>query len=266
MCEITSGSRAGSVSAVLLRGHLQCSAGHGPLTNYGSPWAGGRMRLWTDNGRIICSSVITAHASKLMTSLYIKRGKVSVTYVRNVGRGQLSSEWRHNENDVIMRTRAASAVGARRHNENDVTMTVGGLWRCGDWRHVATGCTALVFTKMQTTKILIGRIMKTVTHTTKDLSLSLSLSLCVCVCVHENCRTKWSYLSQFHTLRSYCVGVQGHMRSVTFRMKVKEWICITRCRMVYEKQIWIANCKFGFPLTKNSDRHELHEVKVLSCF
>jgi len=44
-------------------------------------------------------------------------------------------------NDVIMRTGATSA---RHHNENDVTMTIAGLWRYGDWRHVATGCTALV--------------------------------------------------------------------------------------------------------------------------
>ena len=48
-------------------------------------------------------------------------------------------------NDVIMRTRAASAVGARRHNDNDVIMITAGLWRYGDWRHVATGCNALVF-------------------------------------------------------------------------------------------------------------------------
>ena len=47
-----------------------------------------------------------------------KRSKVSVTYVRNDGRGQLSSEWRHNDNSW--------------------------LWIYGDWRHVATGCTALV--------------------------------------------------------------------------------------------------------------------------
>jgi len=39
---------------------------------------------------------------------------------------------------------AASAVAARRHNENDVTMTIAGLWRHGDWQHVAMGCTALV--------------------------------------------------------------------------------------------------------------------------
>jgi len=82
------------------------------------------------------------------SSLYIKCSKVSVrTYVRNGGRGQLSSEWRHNENDVITRTgaaSAASAVGMRRHNENDVTMTIAGLWRYGDWRHVATGCNCLV--------------------------------------------------------------------------------------------------------------------------
>jgi len=46
-----------------------------------------------------------------------------------------------------MRTGAASAASAvrmRRHNENDVTMTIVGLWIYGDWRHVATGCTALV--------------------------------------------------------------------------------------------------------------------------
>jgi len=47
-------------------------------------------------------------------------------------------------NDVIMRTGAASAVGARRRTENDVIMTTAGLWRYGDWRHVATGCTAVV--------------------------------------------------------------------------------------------------------------------------
>ena len=47
-------------------------------------------------------------------------------------------------NDVIMRTGAASAVGARHHNENDVIMTIAGLWRYGGWRHVATGCNALV--------------------------------------------------------------------------------------------------------------------------
>jgi len=71
-------------------------------------------------------------------------------YVRNGGRGQPCSEWRHNDNDVIMRTGAASAaspVGARRHNDNDDTMTIAGLWTYGDWRHVATGCTALVHTK-----------------------------------------------------------------------------------------------------------------------
>jgi len=50
-------------------------------------------------------------------------------------------------NDVTMRmgaASAASAVGPRRHNENDVTMTIAGLWRYGDWRHVATGCTTLL--------------------------------------------------------------------------------------------------------------------------
>jgi len=67
------------------------------------------------------------------------------SYVRNSGRSQLSSESRHNESNVTMRTGAASAVGARRHNENDVAMTIAGLWRYGDWRHVATGGIALVY-------------------------------------------------------------------------------------------------------------------------
>jgi len=53
------------------------------------------------------------------------------SYVRNAGRGQLSSEWRH--------------------NENDVTVTTAGLL-CGDSRYVATGCIALVFTEKQANK------------------------------------------------------------------------------------------------------------------
>jgi len=83
------------------------------------------------------------HAIHSRPYLYIKRGKVSVTYVCNGGCGQLSSEWRHNDNDVIMRTGAAQAIGARRHNENDITITIAGLWRYGDWWHMTTGCTAL---------------------------------------------------------------------------------------------------------------------------
>ena len=45
------------------------------------------------------------------------------------------------EADVIMRTGTASAVGARL--ANGVIMIIAGLWRYGDWRHVATGCKAL---------------------------------------------------------------------------------------------------------------------------
>ena len=66
----------------------------------------------------------------------------------------------HNENDVILRTETASAVGARRLNENDVTMIIAGLWRYGDWRHVATGCTALrrapTYIQMQQLLALLG--------------------------------------------------------------------------------------------------------------
>jgi len=42
-------------------------------------------------------------------------------------------------NNVIMRTEAASAVGARRRNDNDVIMIIAGVWRYGDmWPRVAT--------------------------------------------------------------------------------------------------------------------------------
>ena len=56
------------------------------------------------------------------------------TFVRNAGRGQLSSE--------------------RRHNENDVVMIIAGLRRYGDWRHVATNCNALVRFVLGRTEIM----------------------------------------------------------------------------------------------------------------
>ena len=61
------------------------------------------------------------------------------SYVRNSVCDELSSEWRNDEN-------RGCEHRAIRHNENDVTMTIAGLWRHGDWRHMATGCTALVHT------------------------------------------------------------------------------------------------------------------------
>jgi len=54
----------------------------------------------------------------LYLHIIIKRGKVSV--------------------------RTSVTVSMVRSVANDVTMTIAGLWRYGDWRHVATGCTALV--------------------------------------------------------------------------------------------------------------------------
>jgi len=59
------------------------------------------------------------------------------TFVRNAGRGQLSSKWRHNENGDC--ERRGRETREWRHNENDVIMIIAGLWRYGDWRHVATG-------------------------------------------------------------------------------------------------------------------------------
>jgi len=93
-------------------------------------------------------------------SLYIKRGKVSAVrcpnvcmFVRHAGRGQLSSEKRHNENYVLMR------MGLRapwRHNENDVIMMIAVLRRYGDWRHVATGWTLYSYYRSSQTSILRG--------------------------------------------------------------------------------------------------------------
>jgi len=40
----------------------------------------------------------------------------------------------------------ATGLRARRHNQNHVIMIIGGLWRYSDWRHVATGCNAVVTT------------------------------------------------------------------------------------------------------------------------
>jgi len=44
---------------------------------------------------------------------------------------------------IIMTMGTVSIVDVRHHSENDVTMTISGLWKYGDRRHVATGCTAL---------------------------------------------------------------------------------------------------------------------------
>jgi len=40
-------------------------------------------------------------------------------------------------------------------NENDVKMTIAGLWRYGDWQHVATGCTSLVTVKVELVLVLV---------------------------------------------------------------------------------------------------------------
>jgi len=78
-----------------------------------------------------------------------------------------------------MRTGAASAVGARRHNENDVTMTTDGLWRYGDWRHVATGCTALathytgVKLPLSTAVDSDHAVISSIVDLTKDLNCKL---------------------------------------------------------------------------------------------
>jgi len=75
---------------------------------------------------VLCACValcITRQKHKNLPHIYVLNA-VRCPYVRNGRRGQLSSEWRH--------------------NENGVTMTIAGLLRYGDWRHVATGCTALV--------------------------------------------------------------------------------------------------------------------------
>ena len=81
----------------------------------------------------------------------------NVTYVRtyvvrNGGRGQLSSEWRHNENDVTV------IIAGRRY---------------GDWRHAATGCSALVCRPIYV-GLLIGLVN----------ILSRCLSNCCNICIN----------------------------------------------------------------------------------
>jgi len=49
-----------------------------------------------------------------------------------------------------------SAVGTMRecrHNDNDVIMIIAGLWRYGDWQHVAMDCNTVlvIFFKLNTT-------------------------------------------------------------------------------------------------------------------
>ena len=69
-----------------------------------------------------------------------------------------------------MRTGAAAPGAARRRNENDVRMTTAGLWRYGDWRHVATGCTALVASENRYEK----------THNRSKCTIIFSLGFCKC--------------------------------------------------------------------------------------
>jgi len=96
-----------------------------PLKGHSSPSLFS-AHVYCGHGRpsqLLLTSCFASCVTPLLSeeSLYVKRRKMSVvrSYVRNCGRGQLSS--------------------GRRHNENDVTVTIAGLWRYGDWRHVATG-------------------------------------------------------------------------------------------------------------------------------
>ena len=69
---------------------------------------------------------VRQHISTEYSSLYIKRGKVSVGNVRS-----------------------SVTLGVASSVANHVIMIIAGSWRYGDWRHVATGCTALVLTYTQ---------------------------------------------------------------------------------------------------------------------
>ena len=53
--------------------------------------------------------------------------------------------------------RTSVTLGVASSAENDVTMRIAGLWKYGDWRHVATGCTAVV-------DIMKGRVAVRVFH------------------------------------------------------------------------------------------------------
>jgi len=87
------------------------------------------QQRYCHNGVWPLQSSVTLVLLYILSSLYIKCGKVSIrtkcTFVHNAGRGQLSSEWRD--------------------NENDVTMTTAGLQTYGKCQHVTTGCKALLW-------------------------------------------------------------------------------------------------------------------------
>jgi len=59
----------------------------------------------SDDAPFICNKLTLVRKRKCR-----KISKQHLYILNAVRRGQLSSEWRHNENDVIMRTGAASAA------------------------------------------------------------------------------------------------------------------------------------------------------------
>ena len=84
---------------------------------------------------IVMSVSVCLHVS---SSLHIKRGKVSVRTSVTVGVASSAA------NDVTLRM---TSQCERRHNDNSWLTE-----RSGDWRHVATGCTALVYLKEDTSE------------------------------------------------------------------------------------------------------------------
>jgi len=83
---------------------------------------------------------------------------------------------------VYVRTyvRTSVTVGVASSVANDVTMTIAGLWRYGDWQHVATGCTALVC--LMNRHSYIAQFFTTQYQRNKIRVESVSMEELVCIC------------------------------------------------------------------------------------
>ena len=78
------------------------------------------------------------------------------------------------------------------HNENDVTMIIAGLWRYGDWRHVATGCNVLVVYKFLSGPSARIRNTATYRHRWKEIADIAINHYCVAIW-YSNCQKHYGY-------------------------------------------------------------------------
>ena len=100
--------------------------------------------------------------------------------------GQLLDRgWLRNRTEHTSVTVGVASSVANDVSENDVTMTAAGLWRYGDWRHVAMGCTALVFFTKQVEQQFSFKCLHTYSQHLLDDSRGSG-----CHCIYDSCLTR----------------------------------------------------------------------------